>query len=491
MKCLSGWIVCVLMALPCEAAEIVAWKVPVSRFAWSELENKGLVRCESAPEASPFFNEGDELWQLKKMPLDSQTRQPLSAEWVVWNANTGRLVAKGDWTQIYGLHEFLRADELPRHCRLTVRAFPVVDGTLPVSADSKPVAEVSLLSRSGMKSEARWSGDGNTMSVNSEVTIGEVNPIIDVRLLCTAKVTAQASMEINTALTIKAGETVWVARDFDGEKGLDFVVSGVIESLDGTPIREQVMLQNGEQTESLALGGNGPSIEPIRIGESGWLVRIWASTDVIMDCITSGNELNEDVDPFAESPSKKRTPLPKAASVKPPGFLQPWIHHEVLDAGKWFESLGLRKERVDDLIGYDPLTECLFVYSSSREFVEHFEGLLMRLDGDGPPHSVVTFAGIGQSRLTVRSGQRASLSRNAGEKDGTRCLEIEPTIGESGDIMDLRFFFDDRTDPARMIHLNSSVTLNIGEWSEVAAGKLGEGEKSPSRVKAEMFRTGP
>jgi hypothetical protein len=57
--------------------------------------------------------------------------------------------------------------------------------------------------------------------------------------------------------------------------------------------------------------------------------------------------------------------------------------------------------------------------------------------------------------------------------------------------LDLRFFFNDRTDLDRTILLNSSVTLNMGDWSEIAAGKLGDGVKYPLRVKAEVFRPVP
>ena len=47
------------MAFACEAAEIVSWKVPLSRYAWgAEVEKK--VRLKSAPDPSPFFKDGDE-----------------------------------------------------------------------------------------------------------------------------------------------------------------------------------------------------------------------------------------------------------------------------------------------------------------------------------------------------------------------------------------------------------------------------------------------
>jgi hypothetical protein len=50
------------------AAEIVAWKIPLNRFAHRGLQSNGIARLASAPEASTFFNPGDELWDLKGIP---------------------------------------------------------------------------------------------------------------------------------------------------------------------------------------------------------------------------------------------------------------------------------------------------------------------------------------------------------------------------------------------------------------------------------------
>jgi hypothetical protein len=128
---------------------------------------------------------------------------------------------------------------------------------------------------------------------------------------------------------------------------------------------------------------------------------------------------------------------------------------------------------------------------AQRGFVEHFKSLFGCLDGERLTQLIVTFAGVGQTRLIARAGQKASLSRNKGEKENARYLEIEPTCGESGTITDLRFFFNDRTDPERSVHLNSSVSLFMGEWSEIATASFGGGVKYPLRVKAEIFRPTP
>ena len=137
------WILSLLMiGLGC-AAEIVAWKVPLNRFAWGGLETEGVARLKSAPEESPFFTDGDELWDLKGIAIENSEGVKVAPEWVVWNAGTGRLVAKGDWAKITAIHEMLRIDQLASHCRLKLSLVPVTDEALVPSRDSKPVAEIS------------------------------------------------------------------------------------------------------------------------------------------------------------------------------------------------------------------------------------------------------------------------------------------------------------------------------------------------------------
>jgi hypothetical protein len=104
----------------------VAWKVPVSRLADKVLESVGVLRCKSAPEASPFFKEGDELWDLKAiMPEDGRTKRKLQLEFLVWHASSGRLIAKGNWMDICVLNDVLRPDEMPSYCQLTIGVYEV------------------------------------------------------------------------------------------------------------------------------------------------------------------------------------------------------------------------------------------------------------------------------------------------------------------------------------------------------------------------------
>lgn len=125
------------MALACDAAEIVAMKVPLSSYAFSGLKSDGIVRCKAAPEASPFFKPGDELWDLKGVPGEGRIEKDLPLEWAVWNASSQMLVIKADLIGIHKLHKRLGMDQQPKQCRLKAEVFEV-------PADGSPLTEKSV-----------------------------------------------------------------------------------------------------------------------------------------------------------------------------------------------------------------------------------------------------------------------------------------------------------------------------------------------------------
>jgi hypothetical protein len=80
MRNFRALVLWLLVTTVCPAAEIVAWKVPLSRYLTSGLDSEGVVRCKAAPEPSPFFKEGDELWDLKQAPAPESTREIITPQ---------------------------------------------------------------------------------------------------------------------------------------------------------------------------------------------------------------------------------------------------------------------------------------------------------------------------------------------------------------------------------------------------------------------------
>jgi hypothetical protein len=86
------------------------------------------------------------------------------------------------------------------------------------------------------------------------------------------------------------------------------------------------------------------------------------------------------------------------------------------------------------------------------------------------------------------SGEKASLSRTGNAKSAQRSIKIEPTVGEAGELIDMRLDYRDDPDPQRATHLKTQVTLNEGKPLELFARTEDDKEKSSLRMKAEVSR---
>jgi len=474
------------MTLVCPAAEIVGWQIPLTWFVGNGLETRGIVRCENAPESSPFFKEGDELWDLKNVTSDLEMEANLSLDWLVWDATSARLVAKGDWADLCAIHELLRPDQQAKQCRLTMNLYPVPANLVPPGAGLKPVGTISVLTRSAQPASAGWKEAETSMKVEAEVTIGEDGRIANIRIDCSAQLSNQPRMEVDTAVELRSGKRFWIARDFDGQQGLDLELIPVIETMGGVPIEEQVMIQHGDALDSLM-----PESKPAkrcRAGE-GWLLVCDAEPLSIMAIISPGSQ-TPDADPFAEPAPRKPETLPRASSVKPPEFLSDWLKHDVLDARELIGSIVPGIKGSANFAGYDPISECLYFYSTDERLLDMVEVVFTATCYLSPATVITTLGGIGQTRLVSKSGQKARLSRTMGEKEIKRLLEIEPTIGENGDLLDMRLRFEDEMNPERTTRINTATVLSAGKDKELFSSS-GNGSETKLSLNADVQRIPP
>lgn len=492
---MNGWllmILCLAGIFVGNAAEIVAWKVPSIRF-FDEAEKRGGVLCKTAPEDSPFFKDGDELWDLKNVMPDGGD-QKLSLDWLFWNATSGRLVAKGGWIDLCTIHEILRVNALPKHLKLNVNLYEVAADGAPLAENTKPVTELSIRVRSEQNSKANWGANGITLAVETEVTLADTNSSADVRLAVTAEVPNQPRLQVNTAFILKAGSPLWVARDFDGQQGLDLKVSGTMESVDGVPLNEVVMIQKGSATRSLWPQQRSHEYQTRPVGGVGWFMSCLMSPGELASLINISPESNPP-DPFAEQIMPVRTKLLLTTPVEPPALIISILDHEVLDATEWLRKVmlisGGNLDSSGSFAGYDPIGQRLYFYSPSQEAVDVAREYLIPMCNRRPALVRVTLDGIGQTRLIVRSGQKASLERVVDQETIRRSLEIEPTIGENDDMVDLRFKFEDRADAKKISETNSSTSFSTGKALEIITGKWPDGEVRSLRVTGEILRTSP
>ena len=480
MKRHMGSILWLLMALACQAAEIVSWKVPLSRYAWGvEVEKK--IRLKSAPEPSPFFKDGDELWDLKGIPATNEAVADPPLDWVVWNARSGRLVAKGDWNAIWQLHSQLQIDQLPKQCRLTAEVFEVPADGSPLTEKSVPAALLSCVSRSGQEVEAVRQHEGKMIHVKGTATLGESNRFVDLKLELSCALPGHPRMDMKTAIVCQPGKPLWVARDFDGNKGVDLRVATTIELTDGTPVNEVFLMQQGDTATPITV--DRAEKKRHRLGDKGWLAVQWLDPQLLSN-ISVSESSGGSADPFAEPPPTEKSEWPDFRMLPVPDILKPWFKLPLLDLREFMGKSGVVSADFTGFAGYDPLAQRIFLFSNDEMELDRFEVLyctccyLRRV-------VVVTLDGNGQRRLVASSGVLARLVRQGGDQKTIRSLEIEPTIGESRDLIDARLEVVDNTEAAPGELLKTSVLLRSGEPITVLVGSGPDGKESSLRMTAE------
>jgi hypothetical protein len=485
MKVLCGLIFGLLPPLISHAAEIVAWRTPLSRYGIGGLEAPG-VRCKDAPETSPFFKQGDELWDLTKAVSERLGTRKIALDWLVWNASSRRLVAKGNLWDLYIIHKIIGVDPQPVQCRVVTSVFEVSEDGAPLSANAKSVSETSVVCHSGQTPSAFWEGGGKSMDLDVKGTISENGGFTDILFKAQIAIPGQLPMKIETTFSCEDGKALWVARDFDGKKGLDLRVAATVELLDGSLFQERVLIQKG--------GGEWPvfpsrrQAAPQSIDGRGWLVSVNLDPNTMKEFLSPG-AIQPDADPFQEAPRDEFQDLPHTISVQPPEFLREWVTHEVLDAHDWMKSIDPNLPGENDFAGYDPIEERIYFFSPNRTSVDNLSAALSPMCCGRPATVVSTLEGLGQTRLIGKSGSKSTLARILDSKTNTRFLEIEPTVGEYGDVVDFRFDFENRSDPQRITRLNSSATLDDGVSNILFSRVDDDGAKTSVSAKIEILQS--
>ena len=479
MKTLLGVMVWLLLAWVCPAAEIVAWKVPLSRYVDAGLAAKGIVRCKSAPEASPFFKDGDELWDLKRVERVGFAAPDPPFEWVVWNATSGRLVAKGEWNAIWQTYQDIGFERLPRQCRITAEVIDVPADGKPLAPNAVPLDSLTWVTRSGHDFDVSCQGKTDLIRLSGSATIGQDDTYVNVGFLATCVVRDHPRLEIRSGIAVSADSSLWVARDFDGRKGLDLRISAHVEMMDGTPLSESYMIQKGNLAKPFP-GNDRTEVRKHRMENKGWLATIWMPPEEVAEFFPS----NETKDPFADAEQAKNLQSVKPLWVETPDDLKPWFGTKVWDMRKLVKNMGIIAADTTDFAGYDPVSLRIFVYSKDEATLEKF-ALMFTPTCNLQPHLIaVTLEGTGQTRLVVSSGCKDYINRLQGKKKILRKLDVEATIGEGYDMIDLKLDYRDQANAASRQAINTAVTLQAGVPLTVL------GPPAPLRARAEIVEFG-
>lgn len=484
MKKLCGPLLGLLMAWACHASEIVAWKVPLSHYAPDGLQTEGVIRCKVAPEISPFFKEGDELWDLKRVPAPEGSSKIVNADWVVWNATSERLVLKTEWHGIWRLRELFFAEGLPKQCRLTFEVFRVPDDGANLSEKSMRVASHTVVTKLTQEFESSQSTGVANFHAKGTVVSYDGDDLIGLALDLSCGLPHEPQLSVQAAFNLWSGRSLWVARDFDGKVGLDFKVTANIELTDGTPWEQRMLIQKG--SEVLKVVPDRRDMAAVPVGDTGWmLIPAWINPALLFFPYA---EQIESKDPFAEKGPTVERELPgflPFPMLNAPDILKPWLNQPMMDLRKWGTVDFMDWKDASEFIGYDPLNERVCIYTKDFPKVSMFKQLFTYTSCH-PSQVVFNLDGDGQTRLVGKSGQRLRLTRANGEQKILRSLEIEPTVGENNKLVDLRLVYADDVVPQQETRLTTTVTLTTGKALELISGATGEDTIRSLRLKAEV-----
>jgi hypothetical protein len=186
-----------LLAPLAQCAVTVGWKIPVDRVAPELATNENVRKLAKPPGRSAFFQPGDELWDISAEVMGrASPEEPVPAkwpgEWLVWNARSGMIVARGTRGDIFFAQSVIGIEEQQRVVRTR---FDLVRGT------AEKVSSASLVTMSGEKA----SFDAAPLKIQVDPTLSSESDIIDehVRVAWTE---GSMEWEVSTYLTLHHGE---------------------------------------------------------------------------------------------------------------------------------------------------------------------------------------------------------------------------------------------------------------------------------------------
>ena len=476
MKWIASFLAFSLALAVAGASEIIGWKAPIANLTSEGLEAPGIVRLEKPPEKSPFFGAADVLWDIRSV----LPKEAAAAQWAVWNASTGRIVVKGAWGTIREMEDFL---EMPTQCRISVDAFLIGEDDSPPDFTKAPDATTSVVAYNGRKASVSEAGENSAITLMVEPVSEPETGLVDLRLLISASLPGAPDLEISTAVSIHGPGDLWVARDFDGKSGTDIRVTAAIELPDGTPYGEMMLRQEGDAVVPFRVDRSGA--KRIAIEGGGWLASAWMDNKLAREILFGGGSDGDD--PFAETETKPKVLFDDLPTALTPDKLGPYFGGEVSDLREALRNIGIILGK-SDFAGYDPRIQRVFMFSENEDEIDKLEALFSAFCGIGMPRTIAfSSRGSGEMRLLARSGQKATLKSSRADTKQTRDLEIEPTIGQTHTLLDLRIFYEEKHGEKLMRGLNSSLSLVPGEFLEILKSKVPGGDESKLEIKAEIL----
>jgi hypothetical protein len=238
-------------------------------------------------------------------------------------------------------------------------------------------------------------------------------------------------LSVTTSFHCNHGKPCWIARDFDGTRGLDISATARALWFDGTPLAEWIMIERQDKTVPLQDTRHHlplDEIHPLRNGQ--WLLKSYWG--YLMEAQKLQKPAEDAQNPFEDSAPE---PLPFFKSIARPEALKPWVDHELLDALPALIAVGVDHGIPNDgtllFAGGDPFAGWLYTIASERHTAEMVRDMMAGLTRDFPSQLSVILQDQGERRLLMLDGHNASLTRTSEEKTETELLfESSPHIND-------------------------------------------------------------
>ncbi|WP_035609467.1 hypothetical protein [Haloferula sp. BvORR071] len=470
-------LVLLIFPLLLKAAEITAaWSVPLDYVAPSHESWGNTPKLKKPPGQSAFFQPGDELWDLSRgfmgarLPDDGEgilDKRPERFEpgdlrgfrkwpgkWLVWNARSGMLVARGSETDILMAGELMNFANLP----VTLRArFELSTGS------AEKLRTVALAAQSGEQATA----EGEGLEMEARLLDPGHHGYGDAALKGAWEVNGER-WAVETSFTVHYGERTRIAAHGTGEERWELFATITREFFHGVPVSESRGRETEKGIERWPLEAGREGFEASKAGDSPNL-RIYHVAPDFFAGPSAGIEKAGGAaapDPFGpeEAPA---TPQVGAPSL--PGGWDGWLQGEFIDLRAVMKGKGMSLDREGDFAVMNPRTHSVLLFGASLDhdlFELLVDGIGCYIRNDVWLSSNPESGGWG---LTARSGESAALY---GTRDGEEMsFKIEPILDDPS-FVQLGYKFDNRAEARGGVRVEASSKFLLGSPQTIGSRQV-------------------
>lgn len=426
--------------------------------------------------------------------------------WLVWNESRKLLIAHGTPITLWQVENESGYMHQPRQVALTISWYLGVEPGKPIPPDLQPLHSTTIVGRSGQTSAQAWrsSPPARFLSeqIEAESTSSDdhqyVHSILDLRWeeFLNGKAYFWRFNGAAFLKSTKASKTIFFQADSPAGGSWTLTAESSLLLSDGHPMAEGRLLE--AEGKEVAYSEHPKLIESekrrtIQTSKGEMLLQSFPAWDFFRD--DTGNPGIE-VDPFSSATSESPLKTDDFQITSIPEELKAWVPQQLIDVKARLKSSGIAFTE-NGLAGFDRISGRLFVAdfdSGLLNMVEQLTGPTCNLRS----HHVTVLENLASSNKEKSSqSQKALIACLSGGKSFLKChdkeestlfnFEVEPTIGDSDQLVDLRFR-SARKEPAHSHE--SSLTLPVGIEVKSSTTNAESGDQLTESLKVTVTRLG-